>query len=775
MAKPFKPQVNIQPQTFSTGAPQQLASLADKLDQFASQTARFVAEKQIEKATIEGQAAGLEQQQAGGPLELKEETFIGGIARKAFNTAAREGYLKSLDNDNISSISAIANDNATNLAGFNDAVNAYAKGVMDNVDPASKSAVALSIDSMVARFRPRIQSAQAKLVVDQGNQIQAVNATERGRLAQTSSFDGDVEQAGLNLAAQIDSISNRSDIDTEEKANQIRDAQREEREASFSGVLARTFEDEGAGATQDALSRLDGKPPKGFTPDEWDTFIASEQKKVNRRISRQKQQNKEEVAAAKKLAKTARGKLFLDPSIPANPAKGSEDREDVNLAYDDISPGWQGLPEQDQINLNVDFVTNTGIIPDQMISNVNSSMRSGTVEQVGLMSDFISRVQEESPASLKDIPDESRSISLQVSDAVRAGIDPEVALEQARKFTFGLTDTEKDNIKLQTQAVSKDLSGDLQSLANASTDKGGFDAGIFGGLFSSVPDVPGAMDGDFRNSFSRFMNITGGNVDQSQKLAFQATKSVWAVTETGGPKRFMKYAPEVLYNVQGVGSDWIEDQFNEDMESIGAEGAIIATDNSVAREEQPSYPVLVAGEDGILEPLRDENNDLLRYKPDYKATEDFKDVSVEPGVRVESAQKQRNVNLERRANKIRRGVRSRVLSSEFIPPKEREAFLKSDEGKASIARAINNMTVAGRIDPSEVDAVAAAFDVELTQLQQEGIQRFAETERGKRAHMAEGRETRKALREKARTGVLEDLTAPIRAVKRTTKALKGLK
>ena len=119
MAKPFQEQVNIQPQTVATGQPQALMSLSEKLDNFSSFTAQKAAEKQIEAATIQGQQAGIAQQQAGGPLELKEETFIGGISKKAFNTAAREGYVKSLENDIRENVKSIALSNKDSLGGFN--------------------------------------------------------------------------------------------------------------------------------------------------------------------------------------------------------------------------------------------------------------------------------------------------------------------------------------------------------------------------------------------------------------------------------------------------------------------------------------------------------------------------------------------------------------------------------------------------------------------------------------------------------------------------------
>lgn len=820
MAEVFRPIVNIQPQTISTGGARQLLDLAGKLDQFSNQAAEFSAKKQVSKATIEGAQAGIEQQQAGGALELKKSLF-GGVGVTAFNEAARNGYLKSLDNDNIETITNIAGENETDLAGFNDAVESYSKGVMRGVDPASKAQVSLSLDSMISRHRPKIQQAQAEKVVKEANAASAVNATERGILAQKSAFDGDVEQAGLNLAAAINSINERTDIGPEKKAILTREVQKEERESSFSGELSREFDEEGPQAAYDSLDKMAGSPPKGFTLDEWDAFVKKEQTKINRKVQRQNIDAKKLSKEQERKFSIARGMTFLDPSIPADPAKSGDDRKDVNLAYDELSLGWGSLPPEMQMQNNIDFVNNTGIVPDAMIANTNAAMRSGQADQVLAMADYVSRLQETSPQSLKDMPDESRAMALQIVDAQRAGMDVDVAMVFARKNTYGLTDTEKDVIRVKTQEVSKDLDGALQTRVNSDTDEGGFDTG----LFSNVPDVPPSMLGDYRNSFGRFMVLTGGDEDQSQKLAYDASvKNVWAVTETGGPKRFMKYAPEAIYNIQGIGTDWIEEQFNEEMEIAGADGAIMATDTSVARSETPSYPILVTNPvTGVVEPMRapfsiDENTiksdarfgelgriensdgsistefsitenvpelggfvniptlvegqtdlsfletkkltpdnikiainraiqrkkegallpsfgsmeeavksaenrseseknapfrggELLSYKPDFKATEQYRELVAAPGELLEKSKARRERLLIRRASVIRRGVQSRVLGEKYIPINERKAFLASDEGKKSINRAIRNMIATDRIDEVEAAEARKAFNL----------------------------------------------------------------
>jgi len=137
----FTETVNIQPQTFSTGQPELLMSLSDKLGAFAAQQTNKQAEKVIADATLQGQTAGIEQQQAGGALELKEEKFIGGVSAKAFNTAAREGYIKSLDNDVMESFTNLAAENSQDLQSYNTGAEALAKGFMAGIDPASRPAV----------------------------------------------------------------------------------------------------------------------------------------------------------------------------------------------------------------------------------------------------------------------------------------------------------------------------------------------------------------------------------------------------------------------------------------------------------------------------------------------------------------------------------------------------------------------------------------------------------------------------------------------------------
>jgi hypothetical protein len=701
----FKERVDIRP-AVTAGAAGEFSSLSQRLNEFAAMGAQLAARGQKEEAA-KALEAGQAEFDRDVPLEeqRKEEPFFFGSDERAYNKGLRAAYLADIDNDNRLEVGRIQAENKDNLLGFNDAIEAYREATLNNVDPSAKNVVSSALDEQINRARLSVQANTIQRQYKETQTTLATNAEAAGDEAARLARNGDLQGSGDELLKAFVSID-ALDVPDAKKEELKRDLERETVEQTHAGQIDRTFDNEGAQAALDQLGNIAKEVPKGFSPDEWDSFVASTQKNVNRRIAREAQGVKAAADAVEKDAKTARGKLFMDPGIPADPAKGSEDREDINLAYDDVSAEWGALPVQDQVNLNVEFVKNTGVVPNELISSINASMRSGTVDQVALMSDVVSRIQEESPQALKDIPDESRAVSLMVSDAMRSGVDAQTALDQARNFAFGMTEAQKTTIRNQSQGLSKDLPGNLQSFANRSVNKGGFDRGIF----FNVPDISPAMLGEFQENVDLFMRLTGGNPDQSQLLAFQSIKKTWGITETGGPKRFMKFSPEVVYEIPGFGSNWIEDQFNEEAENLNLTDAIIAIDHTTARESRPSYPVLSQDENGVLQPALNENGEALRWRPDFKATEAYEGLAGAPEQVLAKAKEKRKVKLERRAGQIRRGIESRLFRGQFLSKEERGAFLQTDEGKQRALSAINSMEALGKLSEVEANEARKAFE-----------------------------------------------------------------
>ena len=288
MAKPFSEVVNIQPQTVSTGAPQQLMDLAGKLDQFASFTAGKAAEKQIEAAQIQGSQAGVEQQQAGGPLELKKESFIGGISSKAFNTAAREGYVKSLENDVRENLSQIALDNPDDPIAYQLAVDAFSKKTIEGSDPSIRPQLELSIDSKISQARPRVIAAKAREVERVANDENAMAADGSRIDAVDAAYSGNGNAAAYAMAVATDSITQRTDIGGDTKQKLIRQLHTEVKEAQLSSSIDSVYDKDGGASAVGMIENL--KKPAGMEVNDWDSFISRQRANVNRKDARKKAQ-----------------------------------------------------------------------------------------------------------------------------------------------------------------------------------------------------------------------------------------------------------------------------------------------------------------------------------------------------------------------------------------------------------------------------------------------------------------------------------------------------
>lgn len=686
-------------------------SLSNRLQNFADQQIQRHAQNVSQQQFAAGRAAFEE----GEKPEFKEEKFFGRVGAEAYNKGLRASYVSSIDRDNREEVSRIVAENPKNLTGFNDAIESYRKSTLANVDPTARQVVSDSLDSLISSNRIRVQTNEIEATHQENNLETSSHVEAAANDALGFAREGDRQSAAESALAAFATIDGRVEagfINAEQAKVQKREIEKDMVEEGLKGGLIKTFDDAGAQAAFDELDDLSDKVPKGFAPEEWDSFISKAQTDLNRKNARQKQIAKENIKAVQLDNSIERGFLFTNPNIPADPAKGGQDRKDVNNYYDSASPEWEGNVNE-LINNNVEFVKNTGLVPNQLISNMGASMRSGNTEQVTAMMEVMQRLQTESPGSVKDFDAESRAMSVQVSDAIRNGLEPELAVEAARKNTFGLTPTQKEEVRLAS-AGKKQSDKRISKLKEMVDDE--FDPGIiFGGgrLFPSEPDIPPGMQAEYMSNFNNFMSITGSNIEQSEKLAFESTKNRWGVSNTGGPRRFMRGAPESFYHVDGFDDSWIDDQFISEAEELGIEDAIIGTDEQVFRSDSPSYPILAPNKDGILDIVEDENGKPRRFQPDIKLTQEYQDVVELPAKKLEKAKQTRIKNLQRRALKIQRSVNADLFRPNgfigSIPKGERAELLATEEGRAAVRQSINNSFATGKIDQVEASEALRGF------------------------------------------------------------------
>ena len=680
------------------------SSLSNRLDAFSQQQLAIHTQQTAQRSFAEGQAAF-----DGDQPEFKEEKFFGKVSSSNYNKGLRAAYVASLDRDNREEIAKITAENPDSLAKFNDQVESYRTALLNNVDPATRRIIADSLDSLVSANRIKVQTNEIER--NHKNNAEEVSSQVDAAVTDALGFarDGNDQssaESALVAFSSVDAAADAGFISSEQAEAKKRDIEKGLAEEKIKGELFRTFDDSGEQAAFDQLDSAFDKRPKGFAPEEWDDFIASAQTDLNRKSNRRRQIEKENLKEVSLQESIDRGFLFTNPNVPADPAKSNQDRKDVNNYYNSVSAGWKG-DQNALIEQNVNFIKSTGIVPDTLGSGMNAVMRSGGAEDVVTHMELMQRLQTDAPNSIRDFSSESRAVSLQVSDAINNGMEAETAIEAARKNTFGLTPTQKEEIRLASSS-RENKEDRLSRFEDMVSDE--FDPLTLPvvGLFRGAPDIPAGMQAAYMSNFDNFMALTNGNIEQSENLAFESTKNVWGVTKVG-KRRFMQYPPESFYHVDGFNDSWIEDQMLEELESIGVEGAQIGIDDMVSRSGSPSYPVLAPNDEGFMDVLEDESGNPLRFKPDFRQTQEYKDLIAAPGIEVEKAKARREKNLVRRANVIRRKVNNFVFTDNLMPRSERPEFLSSDEGKVFVRRAVNNLIAGEDIDQVEAKEVLKAY------------------------------------------------------------------
>lgn len=207
------------------------------------------------------------------------------------------------------------------------------------------------------------------------------------------------------------------------------------------------------------------------------------------------------------------------------------------VATNHVQPG-----SAEWINRAADIGQKTGVTPDSAIQWARTSLIGGNAESAASAANAIQRMTDANPRGTPFALDErTKTMAKVINDAVHAGTPEQVAVENARNVT-ALPDADRkrlDEIYKQKQ-LSQKSAGDLTS--QLKDPDNGFRAHFWNG----IPDVPPQMTGQFEQLRQTYFKLTGGNVDQANKLATQDLKNTWGITQVNGKKEFMQFAPEAM-------------------------------------------------------------------------------------------------------------------------------------------------------------------------------------------------------------------------------------
>lgn len=211
----------------------------------------------------------------------------------------------------------------------------------------------------------------------------------------------------------------------------------------------------------------------------------------------------------------------------------------------------------------VQQVAQTGIIPSQVATQLSAISRARSPEAVRQGAELFNRLYDTDPASVGDMPKDMQGFYLTVKQLTDSGMSSEAAIEQAQNLTYNQTDALKAQLAStqSTKEYKKDRSKAMDSAVSNMAQWFRWDP-------SADDQTPEAAR--FRNDYQALYDInyrtTGGNADAAKKMTNQQVARTWSISEVNGDAKFMKYAPEALYNYGPSG--WQAAQWKAEKEQL---------------------------------------------------------------------------------------------------------------------------------------------------------------------------------------------------------------
>lgn len=211
----------------------------------------------------------------------------------------------------------------------------------------------------------------------------------------------------------------------------------------------------------------------------------------------------------------------------------------------------------------VQQVAQTGIIPSQVTTQLSAISRARSPEAVRQGAELFNRLYDTDPASVGDMPKEMQGFYLTVKQLAESGMSSEAAVEQAQNVTYNQTDALKQQLAStqSTKEYKKDRGKAMDSAVSSMSQLFRWDP-------SADDQTPEAAR--FRNDYQSLYDInyrtTGGNADAAKKMTNQQVARTWSISEVNGSAKFMKYAPEALYNHGPAG--WQSAQWKEEKQKL---------------------------------------------------------------------------------------------------------------------------------------------------------------------------------------------------------------
>jgi len=302
-----------------------------------------------------------------------------------------------------------------------------------------------------------------------------------------------------------------------------------------------------------------------------------------------------------------KGYAFSSGQAVLNPAD-TEDKKAFDAYYDKvIEPALANQPPEKRGAFLADLIDNSKVIPTRLQGNISVAARSQNPQEISLAADFIDRVRFNNPHMLGDF--NSRDIAR--IDLVRqyqeSGYSDREAVDRADKDLVPVSET-----------LRKERDGQLKEAKINYRENA---VGVFNRWYTPNIDNSevsaasiNSMERDYRRAYDSQYQVTG-NADQAAKHAETVVRGLYDVTKVNGMKQVMMHAPDKYYGIQGDSTDWIREQYLEQINEVAKDSMFppemdiekdffLAADPFItprtAKQGEPVYKIMYRTPEGTM-------------------------------------------------------------------------------------------------------------------------------------------------------------------------------
>lgn len=305
--------------------------------------------------------------------------------------------------------------------------------------------------------------------------------------------------------------------------------------------------------------------------------------------------------------------------------------------------GLERLQQKDQDYVTtalVPLVNQANAVPTDVAGLLTGMIRSNDATRQGFALDTLAQLQEQNPDAFDQAFDDRVTSATNVWNVHKGlGGDLKSVLESVRG---GVTQEERQARKI--------LKEEAESILTKKSDPNFIDtrellsdtfSAFWGGkpVSSSLPYAARALEAEFQTLFvDEYQKY--GNVDEAANAAVKLLQKNWSVSEIGGQRNVMKYAPEKIYPALFGGHEWMDAQMRQVLDLKPGEKFQLLSDDKTLMELQahrndpsaplPSYKVVRVDAYGLPYPVPGRRRFVVT--PEMQARED-----TDFGIRLEQA------------------------------------------------------------------------------------------------------------------------------------------